>query len=139
MFTGADSRTLRVNISSAAQLSDVLGDYVCQAWYSDDDPAVFSLSSRAARIVLQTLPDHTAAADTIRVVAGETATFATNYSSEVAVVRYEYLFTNETGAQEVVQFGDGFPSALVIEEATSSHAGDYVLRLYGQCNTVDVA
>lgn len=125
-----------MNLSSGAGVS---GDYVCQAWFAGSDPSLNSLRSRAAVVVLQELDAPPAEADTVRVLAGSLVEFHTDYLPNVSVLSYEIIFTDLAGAVDTISTGAGFAGDYSLSAAQVSDAGQYVLRLFGQCNSIEIA
>lgn len=75
----------------------------------------------------------------MRVLANSAVDFTTDYLPNVSVLRYEIIFTDMAGVVDTVSAGAGFVAGYSISAATVSAAGEYILRLYGLCNSVDIA
>lgn len=97
------------------------------------------MESRAARIDLQSLPINTFPVDTLRLSVGDAAVLRTSYQpGAVSVVRHEYLHIDAAGVESLISSGAGFPASFALNDITLSSVGDYVLRLYGLCDSVEI-
>lgn len=120
-------------------MAGVSGDFVCEAWFAGSNPALAGIRSRAAVVALQELDAPAAGADTVRVSANSAVEFSTAYMPNVSVLRYEIIFTDLAGTVDTISAGAGFWAGYSIPAASVSDAGEYILRLYGQCNSIEIA